>query len=322
MNRVDEALRRTRELTDAPTATDYAPVDRVADSGDGLPLDMFPVEQASPAERPVPRIESPRSSPAFVEEAPADGDLPLRINPAYADKIVGSVAAHTFSTEQYRRLAAAIHHLQVQQGLNRLMVSSAVPREGKTLTLVNLALTFSESYQRRVLLIDADLRRPSIHQVFGIANIGGLSEVLRSQSGEVKLTHISPRLSVMPAGMPHGDPMTTLASARMTDLLDDLGSQFDWILLDAPPVTLMADAGLLVRLTGAVVLVIAAGSTPYAVVEKAVAELGREHIVGTVLNRIEGDPAEWAGYYGSGDAGKKTKKSRAAAQSLASADRG
>jgi Mrp family chromosome partitioning ATPase len=108
--------------------------------------------------------------------------------------------------------------------------------------------------------------------------------------------------------------VTTLASPGMATLLDDLASQFDWILLDAPPVTLMADTGLLVRLTRAVVLVIGAGSTSYTVVEKAVTELGRENIVGTVLNRIDEVPAKLAAYYG-GAKGVTAPKSAATARS-------
>ena len=80
------------------------------------------------------------------------------------------------SVEQYRRLAGAVHGLQVDRGLKTLMVTSAVPNEGKTLTVTNLALTLSESYKRRVLLIDADLRRPSVHDLFRIPNTTGLAE--------------------------------------------------------------------------------------------------------------------------------------------------
>ena len=108
-------------------------------------------------------------------------------------------------------------------------------------------------------------------------------------------------LWVLPAGPPDANPMTALASERMEQFLDEVGSSFDWILLDAPPVALMADAGLLARLTRAVILVIGAGSTPYTVVEKVVTELGREHIVGTVLNRVEENAAPWSAYYSSYD---------------------
>ena len=100
------------------------------------------------------------------------------------------------AVEQYRRLAGTLHELQVEQGLKTLMVTSALPKEGKTLTVVNLALTLSESCRRRVLLIDADLRRPFIHEVFQLPNVRGLNDVLGSERGELPLQPVSEHLSV------------------------------------------------------------------------------------------------------------------------------
>lgn len=323
MNRVDEALRRAREFTPAPRTDDFPEESAAADVRGPLSLDFYPPEHTSPVavgpeeSRPRPRDE-PRSavhaSQAFESESAPAFRVAPRFGQAYDGKLVINASAPAFSSEQYRRLAAAVHHLQGEQGLHRLMVSSSVPREGKTLTIVNLAMTLSESYKRRVLLIDADLRNPSLHDVFGITNTDGLGEILQFESGEIHLAQVSQRLWVLPAGSVKSDPVTTLASPGMATLLDDLASQFDWILLDAPPVTLTADTGLLVRLTRAVVLVIGAGSTSYTVVEKAVAELGRENIVGTVLNRIDDAPAKLAAYYAK-SAGATAPRPAAAAPS-------
>jgi capsular exopolysaccharide synthesis family protein len=167
------------------------------------------------------------------------------------------------------------------------MVTSALPREGKTLTVTNLALTLSGSYRRRVLLIDADLRRPSVHGVLKIPNTTGLHEVLNSNVTTLPTVQISPLLSVLTAGGPDDSPLAALTSARMRALLEHAAANFDWVLLDAPPVGLMPDAALLAGITGASLLVIAAGMTPYKLVERAVAELGRDRIVGTLLNRVE-----------------------------------
>jgi len=108
---------------------------------------------------------------------------------------------------------------------------------------------------------------------------------------------VSTNLAVLPAGSAEGDPMTALASPRITDLLDQAAAEFDWVLLDAPPVALMADARLLVRLTRAVVFIIGSGSTPYTAVEKAIKEIGRENIIGTVLNRAEESAVPLSPYY-------------------------
>src|SRR4051812_1461275 len=294
MSRVDEALKRARELATAPPVAEHhregpRPVPELRT------LDVYQSEEERAPKTPSPSVPPPAARHA--ERQLHLAKVQPRVGRAYEGKLVTGASVSAVSVEQYRRLAAALHHLQGEQGLNRLMVSSAVPQEGKTLTVANLALTLSASYGRRVLVIDADLRRPSLHTVFDIANDGGLCEALQSESAAPRCIQVSSNLWVLPAGTSMADPMASLASDRMVRLIDDLAPQFDWVLLDAPPVALMADAGLLVRLTRAVVLVIAAGATPYTVVEKVVGELGREHIVGTVLNRVDDDATKWSPYY-------------------------
>src|SRR5687768_12745533 len=85
------------------------------------------------------------------------------------------------AVEQYRRLAAVLHHAQTQSGIRSVMIASAVPGEGKTLTSVNLALTLSQSFRKRVVLVDADLRRPTVHEVLQVPNVAGLNEGLKAQ---------------------------------------------------------------------------------------------------------------------------------------------
>ncbi len=200
--------------------------------------------------------------------------------------------------EQYRRLAAVLHEVQLQQGLKTLTLTSALPHEGKTLTVVNLALTLSESYARRVLIIDADLRWPSVHTVLGIDNRHWPQRSAPPGGGlDLPIRRVLPRLSVLPAGRPGPTPLAALTSARMGALIEECAKQFDWVLLDTPPVGLMPDAQVLARLTRAVVLVIAAGATPAAAVKRAVEELGPDAIIGTVLNRVDERQIPEAGYY-------------------------
>src|SRR5207247_4582823 len=183
-------------------------------------------------------------------------------------------ALSTVSLEQYRRLAAVLHEDQVQRQLKTVMITSALPQEGKTLTLVNLALTLSESYARRVLVIDADLRWPGLHTVLDIPNDRGLSEALRDGRHELPFVEVSSRLSVLTAGKPGPTPLAGLTSSRMGEVIEECAARFDWVLIDTSPVGVLPDAQVLARLVGAVILVIGAGSTPAAAVERAVAELG------------------------------------------------
>jgi capsular exopolysaccharide synthesis family protein len=192
------------------------------------------------------------------------------------------------AVEQYRRLAAVLHHAQVNRGIKRVMVASAFAAEGKSLTSTNLALTLSESYQRRVLLIDADLRRPTLHDTFQIPNLAGLSDWLKSPgAGRMPLVEITPRLSILPGGRPDPDPMGGLASDRMERVVRLAAERFDWVILDTPPVAVLPDGNLMAAMVDAVVLVVAARQTPAAAIQRAVAELGHERIIGVVLNRVD-----------------------------------
>jgi protein-tyrosine kinase len=214
----------------------------------------------------------------------------------HARLVTGTSSA--VAIEQYRRLAAALHQAQTEQQLKTVMITSAVPDEGKTLTAVNLALTLSESYERRVLVIDADLRQPSLHDALALANSRGLSEALRD-GGPLQFVELSNGLSVLTAGTPDRTPLAGLTSARMVEILEECAARFDWVLIDTPPVGVLPDAQVLGRLVGAVLFVIGAGSTPAAAVERGIAELGgAEAVFGIVLNRVEQRRIPSANYYG------------------------
>jgi len=104
------------------------------------------------------------------------------------------------SVEQYRRCAALLHHTQAARGTKVVLIASALPKEGKTVTAINLAITFSESYRRQVLLIDADLRRPTLHEFFGLPNVAGLNDGLKAPTEEKLHVHqATPNLSILTA---------------------------------------------------------------------------------------------------------------------------
>jgi capsular exopolysaccharide synthesis family protein len=178
-----------------------------------------------------------------------------------------------------------------------MMISSTLPREGKTLTAANIALTLSESYRRRVLLVDADLRRPSIHQVFGIPNVVGLADALRVPGARLPCVEISETLSVLPSGRIGDSPIAVLSSDLLRTLVADAAEQFDWVLLDTPPVAMLTDAHLVARAVDAVLFVIRAGTTPYTLVQRSLAEIGADRIVGTVLNGVDERDLAVHGYY-------------------------
>jgi capsular exopolysaccharide synthesis family protein len=218
-------------------------------------------------------------------------------NPQLQARLV-STTPNTVSVEQYRRLAAALHDEQVESELKTVMITSAVPGDGKTLTVVNLALTLAESFERRVLIIDADLRMPALHEALEIPNARGLSEALATKR-ELSFVDVAPHVSVLTAGKPGRAPLAGLISERMSEIVNECERQFDWVLIDTPPVGVLPDAQVLGRLVGAVILVVGAGSTPSDAVERAVEELGGpDSIFGIVLNRVEERRISGANYYG------------------------
>jgi protein-tyrosine kinase len=291
MSRVEEALRRSggshagggqRGLeTVAVTADRHAP---------GVAVEDYPCEAPEPRpERVTPPPPAPRELPRAAIAAPRTGKTRTlgRLGEEVEGKIVVDHETSPVSIEQYRRLAATLHEMQVQAGLKTIMISSALPRDGKTLTSTNLALTLSESYKRRVLLIDADLRKPSLHALFKLPNSRGLADGLKSETPTLPLIEVTSRLTVLPAGAPDHSPMAGLTSDRMGAILKEAAGRFDWVLIDTPPIGLISDANLLARHVDGVLLVIGAGSTAYQAVARTVSELGRERILGVVLNRVQ-----------------------------------
>jgi capsular exopolysaccharide synthesis family protein len=300
MSRIDEALKRVGAAGKVPA--DAPVVVAVPPRFDGS-LEKYASEIPETAQKGTVANAQVRLRPVGTTHATRPVQPSVRpLAPIVLDgKLVASGQLSPSSIEQYRRLAATLHDLQEQRQVKSLMVSSALPREGKTLTVTNLALTLNESYHQRVLLIDADLRRPSIHELFGVPSGNGLADALTMTSGTLPLVEISPRLSVLTAGYHDGvSPLAQLTSPRFPDIIDQATHLFDWVLVDTPPIGLLPDAQHVARVCDGVIFVIGAGSTPYRVIQRSIAELGRDRIVGTLLNRVESrslSVREYGDYY-------------------------
>jgi len=267
------------------------------------------VGEAAPARDPALwrfdiREASGEVAPAGLPEQPVPSDgrsNDYQFHVSTTGKLVSGLDADGALVEEYRRLGAVLHHAQLQHGAKSVMISSAVAAEGKTLTATNLALTLSQSYHRRVLLIDADLRRPSVHEVFKLSNRGGLGELLgRPQGGRAQLDPVLPSLWVLTAGRPDPDPMRALVSEAMKQLLHDVTQQFDWVIVDTPPVALLPDANLLAGMIDTALVVVSAATTPYPLVRRASEAIGQSRILGVVLNRATRSAITGGGYYGYG----------------------
>lgn len=316
MTRLADALQRANRNRDpGPTAAPPATT----------PMSSTPAIAAMPANEPAP-IGSNNAIPRVQLARPVrSGESPMlpaggtslisppthsptstwRTNPELVGKLVGTETFSPGALEQYRKLAATLHRVQEEHGLQVVMVASSLPGEGKSLTVVNLALTLSESYQRRVMLIDADLRRPTVQRIFDLPTITGLDDGLKAdQDRPMALVEVADRLFVLPAGRPDPDPLSGLTSDRMRRLLQQARTAFDWVLLDTPPVTLLPDANLLADAVDGVMLVVRAGKAPFQLVKRTVETLGHDRILGVVMNAVDYRHDRNAGgyyeYYGYG----------------------
>jgi protein-tyrosine kinase len=323
MGRLDDALRRanldvsrdTAASPDAPSPWQFegdekhdapareTPTTRSAEARHGSP---FPAERETSEPSPVFRplgAEAQAVRRSLQEDGGTAKAAPLvrptrGFDPDANIRLVASKSAAPLHVEQFRGLAATLHQAQLQQPLKSIVVTSASPGDGKSHVAVNLALTLCESYKRRVLLIDADLRRPSLHQALGVPNTGGLSEALKSKDEQqVATVPITEGLTLLPAGRPDENPLAALTSDRMGQIIADAGARFDWVIVDAPPVGVLADARLVAESVDAALLVVRAGVTRYPDLEAAADTMGRERILGLVLNAVDEIEIRGEDYY-------------------------
>jgi capsular exopolysaccharide synthesis family protein len=241
----------------------------------------------SPVTRPMSDVlESHLLHGALPTAAPA---APTHASdPRYEGKLLGRPKLPLGVTEDYEALAASLDETIRRSGKRIILVSSALPGEGKTLVASNLATAFSTSYSRRVLLIDCDLRRPSVHLAFGLPPAPGLAESLKAEDiGAIPVFRTTPTLSILVAGRCPHDPMRIVAGAAMQRVLRQAAVDYDTVIVDTPPVGLLADAAVLAAFAENVVLVVKAGSTPYDAVLSAIKTLGPDRLLGCVLNQAD-----------------------------------
>ena len=204
--------------------------------------------------------------------------------------LVTMVNPKSTNSEAYRKLRTNIQFSSIDSQIQTLMIASAVSGEGKTTTIGNLAVTYAQE-GKKVLLMDTDLRKPSIHRMFNVPNHVGLTSVISNQYSvkEVLRETFIEGLHVLTSGAIPPNPSEMIGSRKMTLILEELKQQYDVILFDTPPVLSVTDALIISSLCDGVILVVNSGKVKKDVVKKAKAHL--EHvnarILGAVLNNFQ-----------------------------------
>jgi capsular exopolysaccharide synthesis family protein len=203
--------------------------------------------------------------------------------------------------EKFRTLRSRLYRVRENQPLRKLLVSSAIPAEGKTFVSANLAQVLVRQGECRVLLIDADMRSPRLHKIMGATSTPGLADYLQGERSEFEVIQRGKEegFFFLPAGKHVTHPAELIASKKFKSLLSTVSELFDWVIIDSPPALPVSDASVLATMCDGVLFVVRAGSTPSEVCARGCRELQDGHIIGVVLNGLEkegtSDP-----YYGYG----------------------
>ncbi|MBY0006625.1 CpsD/CapB family tyrosine-protein kinase [Priestia aryabhattai] len=203
--------------------------------------------------------------------------------------------------EQYRTIRTNIQFSNVDQDIKTIVVTSSGAEEGKSTTTSNLATVYAQQ-GLNVLLIDADLRKPTGHYTFRLENHIGLTNVLTRQSTLAQAVQESeiPHLSVLTSGPIPPNPSELLASAQMAELLKEMKEQFDMIIFDTPPILAVADAQILANQVDGTILVVSSGKTEKdaALKSKELLSNAQGKLLGVVLNNRKVEEGNYYYYYG------------------------
>lgn len=204
-------------------------------------------------------------------------------------------------SEQYRNIRTNILYSSIDEEIRSILVTSSGPGEGKSTTAANLAIVFAQQ-GKTVLLVDADLRKPTVHYTFNLNNTAGLTSILTNQMELMEAVHQydEKNLYVLPSGPVPPNPSELLGSRAMNHFLDKALEEFDIVLFDTPPVLAVTDAQVLANLCHGSILVVSSGKTDKEAVVKTKEQLASStgKILGVVLNNKKADKKGNYYYYG------------------------
>jgi len=191
--------------------------------------------------------------------------------------------------ETFRTLRSRLYQFRERQPLKKVMVASAMGNEGKSFVAANLAQVLVQQHGQRVLLIDADLRNPKLHEMLGTSSSPGLTDYLAGTSEEFAVLQRGPMegLFFLPAGRPVANPLELIANGRLNVLLEGMASSFDWIIFDSTPAVQVTDAGQLSNSCDGILIVVRSDATPYDWAQRARDEFPRGKVIGVVLNAVD-----------------------------------
>ena len=224
----------------------------------------------------TPRPERPTSSLSFPS---------IEVSVTPASRLVFFTQQESLAAEKFRFLGVRMRQLRQSRPLKKVLITSTIPEEGKSLVAVNLAGVLARRNER-VLLIDGDLRRPVLAQQFGLGTLAGLAEWLQSGAQTPSnIYHLAGLgLWILPAGYPPSNPLELMQSGRLSALIQQIHDSFDWIIVDSPPLLPLADTTVWARLTDGTLLVTREGTTQKGALQRGLEVIKKSDLLGVVLN--------------------------------------
>jgi capsular exopolysaccharide synthesis family protein len=295
-----EAERNGKDLVDASRITEMlrhperpAPAQQVPDGSDGWPI---------AAERAVAVAESNEpanggSVAAALREAVSSSTVQdrvegpmqcqvLNISPSSDCHLVANLESESLAGEAFHLLGVRLRHLRRQRPMKKLLITSTIPQEGKSMVAANLACTLALRTQQKVLLLEGDVRRPTQSKIFGLPNKAGICEWLGGSGSLVKNMYRleGPGIWILPAGFATGNSLELLQSGRAIPMMEQLTNWFDWIVIDSPPVLPLADTSIWTNLADGILLVARQGVTHKRQLKRGLEALANQKVLGAVLN--------------------------------------
>jgi protein-tyrosine kinase len=295
MSRIHEALKKAASER-AAQLDSKAAVDPAEFAGDNLIDDALEQHIPRQAGKAAVEVAEPESNwDRLIQQCRR---VDWKIDPRFSVFADQTIFRH--GAEKFRTLRSRLYQVAAARPLKRVLLTSSIPEEGKTFVCSNLAQSFARQENRKVLLIDADLRASRLHLAMGAPGTPGLADYLSGQATETQIIQVSNNgnLCFIPGGNPVSNASELLLADRMKALLDDMTPLFDWIVLDSPPAMAVHDASVLADLCDGVLFVVRAGSTDHEVAQRATNEFRPESLLGVVLNRVDKDEAYGEYYYG------------------------
>jgi protein-tyrosine kinase len=212
-------------------------------------------------------------------------------------RLVSLSEKESLGAEKFRCLAVRLRQIQQARHLKKLLITSTIPEEGKSMVSGNLAVTLARREQQKVLLLDGDLRRPALAREFGLAHLAGLSDCLQGEARPItNIYHLDEAgLWFLPAGKPPENPLELMQSGRLLEVFEQLTAWFDWIIIDSPPILPLADTSVWTRTTDGVLLVAREGTTQKRHLQRGLEALDQSKLLGMVLNSCTN--ADHSNYY-------------------------